>query len=118
MSLEILREGLCMLKEQVKKCTEDLTERLKKKESTSEADKAWLDNEANHVDEDAVIDSLENASDYKCGLTRRLLIISLVCGCLNFFNIFFSHPLPEPIRYNNPYLVGSTEGYGLRQLRL
>ncbi|KAJ7884687.1 hypothetical protein B0H13DRAFT_1889897 [Mycena leptocephala] len=37
----------------------------RKKESISEADEAWLDNEVNHVEEDTVIDSLENTSDYK-----------------------------------------------------
>jgi hypothetical protein len=70
MSLETLRKGLRALKEQVKKRKEDLTERLQKKESISEADEARLDNEANHVDEDAVIDSLENASDYERGLAH------------------------------------------------
>jgi hypothetical protein len=44
---------------------DDLTQCLKKKESISEADEAWLDNEVNHVEEDTVIDSLENTSDYK-----------------------------------------------------
>jgi hypothetical protein len=55
MSLEILKKGLCALKEQVKKRKDSLIKRLKKKESISETDEAWLDNEANHVDEDAVI---------------------------------------------------------------
>jgi hypothetical protein len=70
MSLEILKKGLCALKEQVKKRKDSLTECLKKKESISETDGAWLDNEANHVDEDTLIDSLENASDYERGLVR------------------------------------------------
>ncbi|KAJ7832708.1 hypothetical protein B0H13DRAFT_1914909 [Mycena leptocephala] len=47
---------------------EDLTQHLKKKESIPETDEAWLDNEANHVVEDTVIDSLENTSYYKHGL--------------------------------------------------
>jgi hypothetical protein len=60
MSLEILKKRLCALKEQVKKRKDSLTEHLKKKELISETDEAWLDNEANHVDEDAVI---EDATD-------------------------------------------------------
>ncbi|KAJ7679679.1 hypothetical protein B0H17DRAFT_943909, partial [Mycena rosella] len=36
----------------------------------TDADAAWLDNDANQVDEDAVIDKLENTSDYERGLSH------------------------------------------------
>ncbi|KAJ6605485.1 hypothetical protein DFH09DRAFT_1067756 [Mycena vulgaris] len=70
MSLALLKKGLTAYKERVKNRKDDLTQRLNKEEKISPADEAWLDNEANHVDEDALIDTLENASDYERGLSR------------------------------------------------
>jgi hypothetical protein len=69
-SLEILKQGLSALKETVKKRKDGLTARLRKKEKISDADAAWLDNEGNVVEEDAVIDKLEKASDYERGYAR------------------------------------------------
>ena len=44
-----------------------LNKKLSQKESISEADKHWLDHEANTVDEEHVLQDLETASDYKRG---------------------------------------------------
>jgi hypothetical protein len=70
MSLETLRAGLARLKDSVKKRHDDLAERLQKKERISDADSAWLDNQANHVDEDMLIDTLDNASDFERGVSH------------------------------------------------
>ncbi|KAJ6573769.1 hypothetical protein DFH09DRAFT_1311856 [Mycena vulgaris] len=45
-------------------------ERLGKSKILSLSEDAWLDDEANHVDEDALIDKLEKASDYEAALSR------------------------------------------------
>lgn len=68
--LAVLKKGLSILKDTVKKRREGLVARLKKKETISDADTAWLDNDANQVDEDALIDKLDKASDYERGLSR------------------------------------------------
>ncbi|KAJ7175606.1 hypothetical protein C8R46DRAFT_1030644 [Mycena filopes] len=68
-SLEILKKGLSALKNSVKERRTKLLARLKKEEKLSPADKAWLDNDGNQVNEDAVIQKLENASDYERGLS-------------------------------------------------
>ncbi|KAJ7890920.1 hypothetical protein B0H14DRAFT_2561041 [Mycena olivaceomarginata] len=39
-------------------------------EKLSVANEAWLDNDVNHVEEDAVIYKLENSSDYEHALSR------------------------------------------------
>ena len=44
-----------------------LNKKLSEKESISEADKHWLDHEANTVDKGHVLQDLETASDYKRG---------------------------------------------------
>ncbi|KAJ6551038.1 hypothetical protein DFH09DRAFT_1319605 [Mycena vulgaris] len=64
-SLGFLKKGLSTLKDSAKKCKDDLMARLKKAEKISDVDVAWLDDTANHVEEDAVIKKLENASDYE-----------------------------------------------------
>ncbi|KAJ6608161.1 hypothetical protein B0H10DRAFT_2227081 [Mycena sp. CBHHK59/15] len=69
-SLARLKKGLSNLKENFKKRRDALQERLNKQEKISPADEAWLDNDANQVDADAVVDKLENASDYERGLSR------------------------------------------------
>jgi hypothetical protein len=70
LSLARLKSGLSALKKTVQKWRDALTERLKKEEKLSEAEEAWLDNDANHVEEDALMDKLENASDFERGLSR------------------------------------------------
>jgi hypothetical protein len=81
-AFEILKKGLVALKNQAKKHRDSLLERLNKKEKILEADEAWLDDGANHVEEDALLDKLETASDYECGLVgcRRSLIFTFR-GC-------------------------------------
>ncbi|KAJ6600469.1 hypothetical protein DFH09DRAFT_1498085 [Mycena vulgaris] len=69
-SLGFLKKGLSTLKDSVKKHKDDFTACLKKAEKISDADVAWLDDAANHVEEDAVIEKLENASDYERGFAR------------------------------------------------
>jgi hypothetical protein len=43
---------------------------LNRKEKISAADEAWLDNDANHVEEDATVSRLETASDYESEFAR------------------------------------------------
>ncbi|KAJ6495870.1 hypothetical protein DFH09DRAFT_1103675 [Mycena vulgaris] len=69
-SLEVLRKGLSLLKESVKTRKDGLMNCLRRKEKISASDEAWLDDAANHVDEDAVMNKLENASDYERGFAR------------------------------------------------
>jgi ribosome assembly protein YihI (activator of Der GTPase) len=69
-ALEILRKGLNALKNQVKKRKDALLERLNKKEKISAADEEWLDQGANHIEEDQLLDKLETVSDYERGLAR------------------------------------------------
>jgi hypothetical protein len=63
--LVVLKAGLTQLKETMKTCKDTLSKCLFNKEHISEEDKHWLDNKANFVDEDAVIDLLDKASDYE-----------------------------------------------------
>ncbi|KAJ6501386.1 hypothetical protein DFH09DRAFT_1335934 [Mycena vulgaris] len=64
-SLGFLKKGISTLKDSAKKRKDDLTARLKKAEKISDVDVAWLDDTANHVEEDVVIEKLENTSDYE-----------------------------------------------------
>ncbi|KAF8229004.1 hypothetical protein L208DRAFT_1214064, partial [Tricholoma matsutake] len=68
--LEVLKKGLKILQDQVKAKKEKLQAQLHAKKSISSLDENWLDNEANLVDEQRVLDELENASDYKRGCKR------------------------------------------------
>lgn len=68
--LELLKKSLSILHESVKKRKDGLIARQNRKEKLSDAKEAWLDNEANHVDEDALIDRLEKASDYEHSFAR------------------------------------------------
>jgi hypothetical protein len=52
----------------MKTCKDVLSACLFNREHISEEDKCWLDNEANFVDEDAVVDLLDKASNYDQGL--------------------------------------------------
>ncbi|KAJ7337700.1 hypothetical protein DFH08DRAFT_813021 [Mycena albidolilacea] len=69
MSPETLQAGLARLKDSVKKRRDDLAEHLQKKERISNADSAWFDNQANHLDEDTLIDTLDNVSDFERGMS-------------------------------------------------
>jgi predicted RNase H-like nuclease (RuvC/YqgF family) len=68
--LEVLKKGLKTLQAQVKAKKEKLQAQLHQKRSISSLDEEWLDNEANLVDEEQVLEALEKASDYERGLER------------------------------------------------
>jgi len=68
--LEVLRKGLKVLESQVKTRKEALQTRLAERKSISLQDEQWLDNDANLVDEQQVLEALENASDYDQGVAR------------------------------------------------
>ena len=62
-STSSLQGGLSKLKETVKKQKESLLSQVQEQQKISE-DEDWLNQEANFVDEEALVDMLENASDY------------------------------------------------------
>jgi hypothetical protein len=66
--LDILKKGLIKLKQSLKKKKEQLETKLARKESISSSDERWLDNEANTVDEQCILDTLESSSNYEQGL--------------------------------------------------
>jgi hypothetical protein len=66
------------MKKQIKACKDTLFTCLFNKDCISEEDKHWLDNKANLVDKDVVVDPLEKASDYKHGLEHLNLQQKLV----------------------------------------
>jgi hypothetical protein len=63
--LQVLRKGLKVLENQVRTKKKTLQAQLAEKKPISSQDEQWLDHDANLVDEVQVIDTLENASDYK-----------------------------------------------------
>ena len=68
--LQVLKGGLSKLKETVKKRKESLLSRLREQQKISSEDEDWLDQEANFVDEEALVDMLENASDYERAVSK------------------------------------------------
>jgi hypothetical protein len=66
--LDILKKGLVKLKNSFKAKKEQLEAKLSWQESISSLDECWLDNEANTVDEQHVIDTIESSSNYERGL--------------------------------------------------
>jgi len=68
--IDVLKKGLSSLRDCVKARKDDILARLQRKERISDEDEHWLDNEANHVEEEAIINALETASDYDRGLER------------------------------------------------
>ena len=68
--LDVLQKGLSKLKNSIKERKDNLLTCLNRKEKISDEDEEWLDNAGNVVDEEAVVDLLENASDYEHSLTR------------------------------------------------
>jgi len=59
--LEILKKGLNKFTETVKTCNNELSAKLARAETISSSDEQWLDNEANTVNEQQVLDTLESA---------------------------------------------------------
>jgi hypothetical protein len=70
--LEALKKGLFILKKHTKARADNIRARLARKEKVSDADEQWLDNEANVVEEEMVIEKLENASR---GWTREKMVL-------------------------------------------
>src|SRR5882724_8250867 len=68
--LEVLRKGLARFQETITNRKNELTAKLARAETISSSDEHWLDDEANTVDEERVLDTLESASDYERGLGR------------------------------------------------
>ena len=68
--LDVLKKGLKLLQRRFKDRQEAIQARLAEKKSISSHDKKWLDGEANLTDEQQVLDTLEEASDYERGFDR------------------------------------------------
>ena len=62
--LDVLKSGLMKLKNLMKNKKDDPLACLHRKEKNSTEEEEWLDNAANLVDEEAIINLLENASNY------------------------------------------------------
>ena len=69
-SLDILRKGLTKLVASVGTRRDALKAILVKSEPISTSDKLWLDNKANTIDEERVVEALESASDYEQGISK------------------------------------------------
>ena len=54
--LEILKQGFWNLSQKIKKRKDELDAKLKRSETISSADEQWLDNEANIIDEQCVLE--------------------------------------------------------------
>ena len=63
--IKILKKGLSKLTEKIKDHRDELNTKLAWKETILSLDEHWLDNEANTVGEQHVIDTLESTSDYE-----------------------------------------------------
>ncbi len=68
--LNILKAGLAKLKKGVGECRKNILACLRRKENISNEEEQWLDNEANYMEEDTVVDLLDKASDYQHGVSR------------------------------------------------
>ena len=63
--VDVLQKGLKKLEDQHRERKEKLLATLKAKRTISEEDQDWLDDAANLVDEERVVEALESAADYK-----------------------------------------------------
>ena len=68
--LDILKKGLAKFTTSIKARKDVLTTKLAKKEPIPPSDEEWLDNEANVIDEERVLEALEAASDYERGVAK------------------------------------------------
>ena len=68
--LDVLRKGLRILQTQVKVRKKEIQAQLAEKRSISSQEEKWLDNEANLMDEQQVLEALKKASDYERGLSQ------------------------------------------------
>ena len=68
--LDVLRMGLKSIQRKVAVKKDHLLAQLADKQTITSSDEYWLDNDANLVDEEQVLDDLENASDYERGVEQ------------------------------------------------
>jgi predicted RNase H-like nuclease (RuvC/YqgF family) len=68
--LEILKNGLSKFKKTIEVRKDELNRKLSQKETISSSDEHWLDNEANIIDEQRILETLESASDYEQGVEK------------------------------------------------
>ena len=68
-SLAILKAGLAALKSKAEIRKNDLLNRLNAQEKISAADKTWLDQEGDYVDEEALLNTLGAAFNFEHVLT-------------------------------------------------
>ncbi|KIK79334.1 hypothetical protein PAXRUDRAFT_16383 [Paxillus rubicundulus Ve08.2h10] len=66
--VDVLKEGLSKLHNQIWDRKTKLEIELKAGQIISEADQDWLDGDGNLVDDERVVEALDNASDYEQGL--------------------------------------------------
>lgn len=71
--LDVLRRGLENLRKHIRSRKKTLQSRLSQKQTISAEDSDWLDNHANLIDEERLLEELENASDYERGLSHLSL---------------------------------------------
>ncbi|KAF8236202.1 hypothetical protein L208DRAFT_1129503, partial [Tricholoma matsutake] len=65
--LKVLKKGLAKFTDTIKTCKKELSARLARAETISSSDEHWLDNDANTIDKQHVLNTLESASDYGQG---------------------------------------------------
>jgi hypothetical protein len=68
--LDILKKGLESLRNNVKAKRDHLLAQLAEKKPITSLDEHWLDNDANLVDEEQILEALEKASNYERGVER------------------------------------------------
>jgi hypothetical protein len=68
--LNILKKGFSKFTKTIKAHRDELNTKLAQKETISSVDEHWLDHEANTIDEQCIIETLESASDYDQGLDQ------------------------------------------------
>jgi hypothetical protein len=68
--LDILKKGLESLRNDVKTKRDRLLAQLAEKKPITSSDEHWLDNDANLVDEEWILEALEKASNYERGVER------------------------------------------------
>ncbi|KAJ7794662.1 hypothetical protein B0H14DRAFT_2922691, partial [Mycena olivaceomarginata] len=68
--LDAIKRGLTSFQGTQKSRKDALLARLARKEKISDEEEHWLDNDANNVDECALIQELETASDFERGMAR------------------------------------------------
>ena len=68
--IDTLKKGLTRLQDQIRDRKGKLEAALKAGQPVSETDQAWLDNDANLIDEERVIETLGGAFDYQSAFQK------------------------------------------------